>query len=136
AAYALIPSQDRAALHLEMARLLTRGLSPEERAQRVFELVERYTVGAALVEAVDERLSASRLCLTAGLRAKESMAYEDAARFLRQGRSFMPQGGWREHYPLMRDLAMATMQAEYLGGHAAAAQPLAEEILRNARDVF
>ena len=136
AAYALIPSQDRAALHLEMARLLTRGLSPEERAQRVFELVEHYTVGAALVEDVDERLSAARLCLTAGLRAKESMAYEDAARFLRQGRSFMPQGGWREHYPLMRDLAMATMQAEYLGGHAAAAQPLAEEILRNARDVF
>jgi predicted ATPase/GAF domain-containing protein len=136
AAYALIPPRDRAALHLEMARLLMRALSPEERAQRVFELVEHYSVGAALVEDVDERLSAARLCLVAGLRAKESMAYEDAARFLRQGRSSMPEGGWREHYPLMRDLAMATMQAEYLCGHAAAAQPLAEEILRNTRDVF
>jgi predicted ATPase/signal transduction histidine kinase/ActR/RegA family two-component response regulator len=136
AAYALIPQQDRAALHLEMARLLTRALSPDERAQRVFELVEHYTVGAALVEDVDERLSAARLCLTAGLRAKESMAYEDAARFLRQGRSLMPEGGWREHYPLMRHLAMATMQAEYLSGHAAAAQPLAAEILRSTQDVF
>jgi predicted ATPase/signal transduction histidine kinase/CheY-like chemotaxis protein len=136
AAYALIPRRDRAALHLEMARLLTRALSPDERAQRVFELVEHYTVGAALVEDVDERLSAARLCLTAGLRAKESMAYEDAARFLRQGRSLMPEGGWREHYPLMRDLAMATMQAEYLSGHAALAQPLVEEILGNTQDLF
>ncbi|MEM9460007.1 MAG: AAA family ATPase [Myxococcota bacterium] len=136
AAYALIPQHHRAALHLRMGRVLTRALSPEQRELRVFELVEHYMAGAALVEDIDERLATARLCLNAGLRAKESMAHEDASRWLRQGRSLMPDHGWREHYPLMRDLAVATMYAEYLVGNVAAAQPLADEILHNTRDIF
>jgi len=136
AAYALISPPQRAALHLQMARLLTRSLSPEACEQRAFELAEHYIAAASLVDDIDDRLTATRLCLTAGRRAKDSIAYEDAERFLRQGRSFMPDDGWREHYALMRDLAMTTMQAEYLSGNVVSAQPLVDEILRNTQDIF
>ena len=131
AAYMLIPDQDRAAVHLKIGRILTRVLTPEEREQRSFDLVEHYITAGTLVEDIEERLAVARVCLSAGLRAKESLAYENAGRWLRHGRSLMPAESWREHYPLMRDLTMAISYIEYFADNVAAAQSLANELLHH-----
>ncbi|WP_428264802.1 ATP-binding protein, partial [Haliangium sp.] len=136
AAYALIPANDEAAVHLNIARLLERSLSGEEREVRVFELVEHFVQGAALVDGDDERLRAAGLCLVAGRRAEESMAHESARRFLGAGLAFMPEQSWRDHYELMRDLTMAAAEVEYVNADVATARRLTDELLDNARDLL
>jgi predicted ATPase/signal transduction histidine kinase/ActR/RegA family two-component response regulator len=136
AAYALIAEPDRPALHLRIARLLAAALPPAERDRRIFELAEHFRAGAALIDDPDERLEVARLFLAAGRRAKETMAHESALRFLRAGLALMPDRSWHEHYEQMRDLALATVEAEYLNADFDAAARLSEDLLAHARDVL
>jgi predicted ATPase/signal transduction histidine kinase/ActR/RegA family two-component response regulator len=136
AAYALVGGDERGRVHLRIARLLQPALAPAQREQRAFELAEHFILGAAQIDDPAERLMAARLCLAAGRRAQASMARESALRFLRAGLAFVPPPGWQAHYELMRELTLATAEAEYLTDHRDAAERHAEEILANARDVL
>jgi predicted ATPase/signal transduction histidine kinase/ActR/RegA family two-component response regulator len=136
AAYALVAGEERRRVHLRIARLLEQALAPEQRAQRLFELTEHFVLGAELLEDEEEKLRVARLCLAAGQRAQASMAHENARRFLRQGLGLMPRESWRDHYELTRDLALATVEAEYLSGNVDAARQMSDEILDNARDLL
>ncbi|GAB4558418.1 MAG: AAA family ATPase [Haliangiales bacterium] len=135
-AYSLIDEPERAALHLRIARLLRREIGPDERDKRIFELAEHYAQGAALIDELSERLEVAELNLAAGRRAQATMAYETALRFLRAGLALLPEGAWRSHYQLKRDLCLGTLAVEYLNGDVQAAEPLAEEVLANASDVL
>ena len=135
AAYGLTASGDKAATHLRIARLLAGALTPAERERRLFELVEHFSLGAALIDAPAERLEVADLCLTAGRRAKEAMSYDTARRFLRTGLALIPDG-WRTSYELMRDLALAAVEVEYRDSNIDAARRLSDEILVNARDLL
>ncbi len=135
-AYSLIDESERPALHLRIARLLQRDIGPEGRDKRIFELAEHYAEGAALIDELSERLEIAALHLAAGQRARSTMAYETARRFLRAGLALLPEGAWHSHYQLKRDLCMDTLAVEYLNGDVQAAEPLAEEVLANARDML
>jgi predicted ATPase/signal transduction histidine kinase/ActR/RegA family two-component response regulator len=136
AAYALIADEEKPAIHLRIGRLLVGALAPEEQHRRVFALAEHFMLGAALIAAPAEQLLAARACLAAGHRAKQAMAYESALRFLRAGLAFMPADGWRDHYPLMRDLALAAIEAEYLNTDVDAARRLSRDVLASTRDLL
>ncbi len=134
AAYALIPADDRGRIHLRIARLLEQALPPGQREQRLFERAEHYVLAAALLDDPAEKLVVARLCLAAGQRARASMAGDAALRFLRAGLALMPVSAWQAHYELMRGLALATAEAEYLTDHFDAAERLSAELIAHARD--
>ncbi|WP_428263504.1 AAA family ATPase [Haliangium sp.] len=136
AAYALIPTEERAVTHLRVARLLVAELSREAREQRVFELAEHLTQGESLVDDPSERISAARICLSAGRRAKAAMAHEGARRYLRAGLTFMPADAWDQHYELQHELATLLVEVEYLGHDQEAAHTLSEEVLAHSRDLL
>ena len=135
AAYALLPESDKRELHLRIATLLHARLSPQEHARRIFELAEHFTVGAELIERTALRLAAAQVDLEAGRRALQTMAPDSARRFLRAGLDILPPKSFREHYELTRDLAMATIEAEYLLGDFDAARRLSEIVLEHAREL-
>jgi predicted ATPase/signal transduction histidine kinase len=135
AAYGLHGASDKAATHLRIARLLVRALAPAERAQRLFDLAEHFSLGAALIDEPAERLEVANLCLAAGRRARDAMSYDTARRFLRTGLALMPDG-WRTSYELVRDLALAAVEVEYRNTDIEAARSLSDEILANARDLL
>jgi predicted ATPase/signal transduction histidine kinase/ActR/RegA family two-component response regulator len=136
AAYALIPEPERPAIHLRIARLLDRAFTPEEREQRLFELAEHFGLGAALIDDAAERVAIARLCLAAGRRAHAAMARDTAMRFLRAGLAFMPSAAWREHYELMREMCLATVEVAYLAGAFDLARELSDVLLANARELL
>ncbi len=135
AAYGLTGT-DKPATHLRIARLLARALTPAAREQRLFELAEHFSLGADLLHESAERLTVAALCLAAGRRARDTMSYDTARRFLRTGLALMPTDGWRASYELMRDLALATVEVEYRNAGLDAARRLSDEILANARDLL
>jgi serine/threonine protein kinase len=75
AAYSLIPENLRNETHLRIGRLLTAHTSPEQREEAIFEIVNHFNRGAALITSRDEREQLAELNLSAGKRAKASTAY-------------------------------------------------------------
>src|SRR5256712_6500910 len=92
AAYALIDEGQRAMAHLRIGRLLAAKTTPEDLEENVFEIVNQFDRGAALIVTQEEREQVAELNLMAGKRVDaanaHSTAFHDAL-----ARPFPPAGG-------------------------------------------
>ena len=89
AAYSLIPEELRAEAHLRIGRLLTAHTPPEKREEAIFEIVNQFNRGAALITSRDEREQLAELNLIAGERAKASTAFASALKYLIAGAALL-----------------------------------------------
>jgi predicted ATPase/signal transduction histidine kinase/tRNA A-37 threonylcarbamoyl transferase component Bud32 len=137
AAYALIPAEQRAAIHLEIGRLLLARLSSEERDARLFELVDHLNLGRLVQNTVAERhpvspVELATLNLAAGRRARQAAAHGAAARYLAIGLE-LSGDAWEQHYDLALGLHTEGALAEYCQGDYARSQALVDTALREAK---
>jgi predicted ATPase/GAF domain-containing protein len=125
AAYALIPTEVRAATHLRIGRLLLAHMPPAQREEAVFEIVHQFNRGATLITDPKERERLAELNLLAGLRAKASTAYASALTYLNAGAALLAEDGWERRYELSFALELNRAECEFLTG----ALPEAEQRL-------
>lgn len=85
AVYSRIPVDERAHQHLRTARVLAQTLSPKEVDERIFDIVEQYNRSIHLIETPHEREQVVRFNLSAGTRAKASIAYAAALQYFAAG---------------------------------------------------
>jgi len=121
AAYALIPESERPAVHLRIGRLLASRMSPGEIREELFEIVNQFNRGSALLESAEEREWVAELNLMAGKRAKASTAYVSALTYLVAGRALLDENSWERRYPLTFTLEFERAECEFLTGDFAAA---------------
>ena len=114
AAYSLIPEGDRPALHHRIGRLLLATLTPEELAESLFAVVDHLNAGAALVTDPGGRRRLAELNLTAARRAKRSLAYEPALRYVVAGMRCLPATSWDDDYELTFAYHLEKGELEYL----------------------
>ena len=122
AAYCLVPENERAAVHLRIGRLLVFRTTPEETEGKIFEIVNQFNRGGALIESPDERERVAELNLAAGNRAKASTAYASALTYLVAGRTMLPEESWDRCYELTFALEFHRAECEFLTGDFAAAE--------------
>src|SRR6185503_1222156 len=94
AAYLLIPEERRDEAHLRIGRQLAAHIPPEEREEAIFDIVNQYNRGAALITSRDEREQVAELNLLAGTRAQASTAYASALKYLVAGAALLPGDSW------------------------------------------
>jgi predicted ATPase len=82
AAYAMIPAEGRAELHLRIARLLVAETTPERVAEKIYDLVNQFNLGSARISEWPEKVRAAELNFVAGRKAKASTAYHYFGRFI------------------------------------------------------
>jgi predicted ATPase len=70
AAYALVPEPQRPAAHLRIARLLTAATPAGKLEESVFDIVNQFSRGAALIAGQKEREQVAELNFAAGKRAR------------------------------------------------------------------
>ncbi|WP_437501140.1 AAA family ATPase [Sorangium sp. So ce1099] len=133
AAYGLIEEAQRKAVHLQIGRRLLAGTTAEERAERLFEIVEQLDQGLDLVSDEEERLAIARINLEAAIRAKQSTVYAAARRYLEAGRRLLPEDAFAAHDELAFALLRQLAEVEYLLGALDAADALITEALGRAR---
>ncbi|WP_437573070.1 AAA family ATPase [Sorangium sp. So ce887] len=133
AVYGLIEKPQREAIHLRIGRRLLAATAPEERSERIFEIVEQLDEGLGLVRDAAERLAIAGLNLEAAVRAKHATAYAAARRYLEAGRRLLPAGAFASHYALAFALLRQLAEVEYLLGAMDAAEALVTEALGHAR---
>jgi PAS domain S-box-containing protein len=136
AAYSLIPQEMRPAAHLRIGRLLTARTPQEKREEAIFEIVNQFNRGSALITSRDEREQLAELNLIAGKRAKASTAYGSALKYLIAGAALLADDCWEHRRELTFALELHRAECEFLmGEQVVAAQRLTVLTSRAANTV-
>ncbi len=122
AAYALIPSERRAALHLVIGKKLVAHTPPEDVSEAVFEIVNQLNRASSLMTAQDDREQLAEFNLLAGRRAQASSAYVSALGYLTTGAAFLAEDSWHRRRELAFALELATAHCEFASGMIAEAE--------------
>jgi PAS domain S-box-containing protein len=122
AVYALIPEAERAAAHLRIGRVLAAQTAPAEFEETIFEIVNQFDRGAALIDSPAERDRVAAFNLTAGKRAKASTAYASALTYFTAGRMLLGPHGWARIDGMRFDLELYCAECEFLTGDLASAE--------------
>ena len=122
AAYALVPASERALAHLRIGRVLAAVTPAEALEEHIFDIVNQFDRGAALIVAQEERERVAGLNLMAGQRAKAATAYDAALRSFAAGRALLGDTGWERCYRLTFELELHWAECAYLTGELASAE--------------
>ncbi|MER9972050.1 serine/threonine-protein kinase PknK, partial [Mesorhizobium sp. M0060] len=133
AAYALIGKGERAMAHLRIGRLLAARTTSEEPEDSIFDIVNQFDRGAALITVPEEREQVAELNLMAGKRAKAATAYASALQYFAAGRALVVENEWERCYRLTFDLELNWAECEYLSGELASAEERLSVVSTRAR---
>jgi predicted ATPase/class 3 adenylate cyclase/GAF domain-containing protein len=133
AAYALIDPAHKQLLHLSIGRLLQAKDNKKERDEHLIEIVNHLNHGRSLIEDQDEKFTLASLNLVAGIRAKNSSAYESAIEYLRIGQELLPKNCWQNMYELSLKLGFEYQQCAYLTGRYEEADSWVEILLQRSK---
>ena len=121
AAYALIPQNTRAEVHLTIGRLLLAQTPAEKRDAAVFEIVNQLNRGAPLITSRNEREQLAELNLVAGKRATAASAYASALAYFTAGAALLPEDAWEHRQDLAFALELEPADCEVCTGALRAA---------------
>ncbi len=133
AAYSVLGESQRREVHLRIGRLLLRSRTSDEIRESVFSVINHLNTGIVLIDDPAERQHLAELNLIAGRRATQSIAYDSACNYLRQGLALLPAHAWSSCYEVNFQLNRELMKAEYLAGNVNAALELYQPLLDHAR---
>ncbi|MBN1209063.1 MAG: AAA family ATPase [Myxococcaceae bacterium] len=133
AAHALIPEEERKAVHLKIGRLLLATLSPEEVREKLFDVVSQLNAGADLLDEPAERLRLARLNAEAGLKAKASLAHQSAIASFKKSFELFPSDPWESDYALAFKARLSQATCEFVSGNLAEVRLMGEDLQRRAR---
>ena len=135
AAYALIDESQKQVVHLQIGRTLLKKTSPEQRSDRLFEIIDHLNQGLELVTARSKRTEIARLNLTAGQKAKAATAYEAAFKYFTTGLKLLNSESWQSEYDLTLALYSQAAEAAYLQGRFDEMEQFVEVVLDRAKTV-
>ncbi|MBE9007523.1 AAA family ATPase [Fortiea sp. LEGE XX443] len=133
AAYALIDESQKQVVHLQIGRNLLEKTSPEQRSDRLFEIIDHLNQGLEPVTARSERTEIAKLNLMAGQKAKGATAYEAALQYFNIGLKLLDTDSWVSEYDLTLALYSEAAAAAYLHGRFDEMEQLVEVVLNCAK---
>jgi predicted ATPase len=122
AAYALIPIEQRATVHLQLGRVLVAHTPPGKLDEAIFGIVNQLNRASSLLTAAEERGQLAEFNLIAGKRAQAASAYVSALHYLTTGAALFAEDDWGQHHELRFALELARAHCEFASGAIAAAE--------------
>ncbi|MBD2037138.1 AAA family ATPase [Leptolyngbya sp. FACHB-321] len=136
AAYALLDESQKQGVHLQIGRNLLEKTLPEQRAERLFEIVDHLNCGTELIIEQAKRNEIAKLNLQAGQKALAATAYEAAFKYFNTGLKLLDVDSWQCEYDLTLALHSEAAEAAYLSGHFDEMERLVEAVLNRAKTVL
>jgi predicted ATPase/signal transduction histidine kinase len=133
AAYSLIPEAQRAGVHLRIGRARVSRLPEEAIAERVFDIANQLDHGVEIITDPHEKELLCRLNVQAGRKAKASIAFASAQRYLAQAAALLSPDVWAARYEDTFALYLDLAECEYLVGNFQRADALFGLLLEKAR---
>ncbi|MEM9213567.1 MAG: AAA family ATPase [Cyanobacteria bacterium P01_F01_bin.150] len=153
AAYSLIAETDKQLTHLKIGRLLLDSTPEEQQQNRIFEITNQLNFGLNLVDQRSEKVKLAQLNLMAGLKAKQSTAYEGALNYFAMGlQALAPQSAtsnldqrvmpitpeqiWVDNYGLALALHDESAATCFVSGHVETMDEHLQTILIHAQTLL
>jgi predicted ATPase/tRNA A-37 threonylcarbamoyl transferase component Bud32 len=132
AAYCLIPEAQKQVVHYQVGQLLLENTPPQEREQKIFDIIDQLNLGCNCIQQQIEKDNLAQLNLKVGKKAKASVAYEPALRYLMIGINLLGEESWQRCYDLTLALFVEAVEAAYLCGQFEQMEILASVVLQKA----
>lgn len=123
AAYALVSEEERPELHGKIGSFLLERNRLSE-GTHLFETVHHLNQALQWIDQPEQKLQLVELNLQAGLRAKQSTAYEASLQYMLQATALLEERSWEEHYSLTFHVFRERTELEYLCSHFETANDL------------
>ena len=136
AAYSLIGETKKQATHLQIGRLLLANTNADELTENIFDIVDQFNEGIALISDKQELVKLAELNLIAGQKAKAATAYGSAVKYLNVGLELLADDSWTHNYDLTLDLYVEAIEAEYFNSNFKQSNALAEVALHRAKTLL
>jgi PAS domain S-box-containing protein len=133
AAYSLILEAEKAEVHYRVGRLLLTRTLLEERARKIFEIVNQLNSAKELLSQLEEQEELAQLNLQAGKKAKASVAFQSAYHYFQVGLSLLSENSWQYCYKLALELHQEAAEVAYLNNNFDVADRLVAIVLEQAR---
>lgn len=132
AAYTLVPEEERADLHWNIGSFYLDHFNLSD-GTNVYQAVNHLNRAMERIDRPEKRSSMAELNLKAGLRAKESTAYETALRYMRLATSYLKaDSSWESNYTLTFQAFREQAELEYLCAHPQTAHDLFQLLTKKA----
>ncbi|MEO1430476.1 MAG: AAA family ATPase [Cyanobacteria bacterium J06633_8] len=128
AAYCLIPDEQKQITHVRIGRLLLASVSPERLVECIFTVANHLNKGIDNCKTEEERLELLHLNRMAGIRAKETTAYESAIAYFEIARQLLPTDSWQQCYEVTLEVYLNLAEVSYLSGQFTSSLALVELI--------
>lgn len=131
AAYDLVFEAERPDLHMRTGLLLVQRIKSGHNIN-LFEAVDHLNQGGAWIDFAEVKLEVADLNLQAGMKAKQSTAYETSLRYLRYATTLLEEDSWDHDYKLTFQIYRELAEVEYLCSHYEMANELFDLLLSKA----
>ncbi|MEH1965828.1 trifunctional serine/threonine-protein kinase/ATP-binding protein/sensor histidine kinase [Nostoc sp.] len=136
AAYSLISEDQKQTVHLKIGRLMLKNISPEQREEHLFKLVNQLNLGVELITQPEEQEELAKLNLSASHKARISTAYEAAVEYANFGIRLLTKDCWQHQYELALTLYSTSADAAHLNGDFGQMEQSVKVILENGKTLI
>lgn len=136
AAYSLLDDKTRAEIHLEIGRILINSMKKHEFEDHLIMIVDHLDRGKDLLVTDDEKNELIKLNLQAGIKAKLSIAYEQADYYFTMGISLLNKQDWEDKYELCLSLYTEAAEISCILVHYKRMDFLNASVLKHAKTVL
>ncbi len=136
AAYALIPADEIASLHLTIGRQLWHRIDQGEVDEHIFDITGHLNAAISLITHSEERFQCSLLNLQAGRKAKASTAYQPALQHLQAAVELLASDCWSAQYRHTMDIYRERADVAYLLGRFTEAERDLDEAMAHAANRY
>lgn len=114
--YGMIRVDERPAEHLRAGRLLLAGTRQKNTEEKLFTILEQLNRGKGLITSGEERIQVARLNYRAGLKARQSTAFDLAYKFLSFAVELLDDTSWKDAYEFTLAVYSDAAEAACLSG--------------------
>jgi PAS domain S-box-containing protein len=136
AVYSLLSTRQKQRLHLRIGNIMLESTEKEQKDQVICEITDHLNKGRALVKEQEEKYELAELNLVAGRKAKASIAYGSAQRYITAGMEMLSEESWNDRYELALALHVEGAEVAYLCGVFSRADELNRLVLMRAKTLL
>ncbi|MBN1364721.1 MAG: diguanylate cyclase [Syntrophaceae bacterium] len=136
AAYSLVGETEKSALHYKIGKLTFDTATEHERQNKLFYIVDQLNLGIKMIKDAKELEELARLNLEAGIKAKDSAAYNQSFRYLQKGIDLLENDSWHSQYELTLTLYTEMVEVCYLLGDFEKMNRMAKIAINNVKQAL
>ena len=136
AVYSLIPDEDTSAVHYRIGSLLLKKVSKEQLENQLFAIVNQLNQGLELIHSEEEKEMLADLNLRAGIKARESSAFQPALAYFETGIDLLKQDHWETQYKLSLGLFTEAAETAYNMGEFEPMEEKLNIVLENRKELM